>query len=352
MLQALLVTILTLALLVAFLVLSAVIGRRLFGTEAPVDHARRITTKDHVGLRLVRIDPRTSPRKHPVLLVHGIAANSANLNLDPDDSLAFSLADAGFETWLIDLRTTRYTTAEGRPQADLETLTRQDLEAAISEVLRASGAPALHLLGFSMGGLITTLRVALGPRTGLRTVTLIGAPMILRSMIWFGVGRTAGRALLAGTLPTRWLAQPFWWLAGVIHFWPMTLVANSRDLPRTVMRRAVFRLLENIPNTLLADFEKLVGQRHAAMAEDSCLAEAPCPLLCIAGTADGLAPPESASLAYDHWGHSDKTMVVLGPDTAGRPFGHADLVLGPHARKHVDHRVTEWITARDQPGES
>ena len=63
------------------------------------------------------------------------------------------------------------------------------------------------------------------------------------------------------------------------------------------------------------------------------------PLLVVAGTEDGLAPPASVRPAYDRSGASDKAYRAF-------PFGHIDLVVGKEATRTVWPLIRNWLSRR------
>ncbi|KAG0622972.1 hypothetical protein M758_3G138100 [Ceratodon purpureus] len=56
-------------------------------------------------------------RKHPVLMLSGIATNAYCFDLAPNVSLARYLADAGFDTWILEVRGAGLSKREGEPTA-------------------------------------------------------------------------------------------------------------------------------------------------------------------------------------------------------------------------------------------
>jgi poly(3-hydroxyalkanoate) synthetase len=73
------------------------------------------------------------------------------------------------------------------------------------------------------------------------------------------------------------------------------------------------------------------------------------PLLVIAGSKDGLAPPEAVRPAYARSGSPDKTYRVF-------PRGHIDILVGRDAPLTVWPLVLSWLdrraTAAEQTGDA
>ncbi|XP_026496804.2 lipase 3-like [Vanessa tameamea] len=114
-----------------------------------------IVTKDGYKLRSFRI-PRNGP---PVLLVHGIGDSSdCWLVLGPKHSLAFLLADAGFDVWLFNARGNRYSKENPRRinqkqywDFSYEQIGILDLPATIDHILNTTRRSKLTYIGFSQG---------------------------------------------------------------------------------------------------------------------------------------------------------------------------------------------------------
>jgi len=140
---------------------------------------------------------------YPVLLVHGYAGTESVWA-----PLRRALAEAGFGH-IVSLY---YNSFAVDPMAVSAELTRQALRA-----VAASGAPRVHLIGHSLGGLIVRSALAASPGLGRRTggaVTIASphggiplariAPGQCARIMHPGHGRTPPEAGAAG--PVRWLA--------------------------------------------------------------------------------------------------------------------------------------------------
>ncbi|TPX37502.1 hypothetical protein SmJEL517_g00727 [Synchytrium microbalum] len=142
-----------------------------------------VTTKDGYIICLHRIphgrdslhstngSPRRLNRSHPppspstprpvVLLWHGFLMCSEVFVCTPDPtaSLAFTLAEAGYDVWLGNTRGNKYSckhktlkpTQEAFWDFSLDSLAMYDMPDAVDYILRISGAPSLSYIGFSQG---------------------------------------------------------------------------------------------------------------------------------------------------------------------------------------------------------
>ncbi|XP_012486425.2 triacylglycerol lipase 2 [Gossypium raimondii] len=130
------------------------------------DH--NVTTKDGYILNVVRIpmgrcrDCRTRGNKSPVLLQHGVFVDGRSwLLLPPKQSLAFNLADNGYDVWLVNSRGTEYSEGHTSLNFDdpaywnwsLDEMVAYDLPATFQYVYDQTGQK-LHFVGHSLGTLM------------------------------------------------------------------------------------------------------------------------------------------------------------------------------------------------------
>ena len=146
----------------------------------PEAELHRVKTSDGWELSLVHYRPKDAPSGPPVLLCHGISANARNMDVDADHSLARWLAAHGRDTWNLSWRATGDSdgvdASHGRPgDFPWEALWQQDYPAAIAEVRRLTGAPAVDFIGHSMGGMVLYAYLAEGGE-GVRAAITLGSP--------------------------------------------------------------------------------------------------------------------------------------------------------------------------------
>ncbi|XP_058839837.1 lipase 1-like [Topomyia yanbarensis] len=121
-----------------------------------------VTTEDGYMLTMFRIFPRqpSETKKFPVLMVHGFLGSSADFVVSgPNNSLAYLLAENGYDVWLANVRGTRY--SRNHTTMLVETfeywdfswheIGYYDLPAMIDHVLNKSSASKLQYIGHSQG---------------------------------------------------------------------------------------------------------------------------------------------------------------------------------------------------------
>jgi pimeloyl-ACP methyl ester carboxylesterase len=141
--------------------------------------------------------------RYPVVLVHGYASTGSAWT-----PLRHALAEAGFGH----IVTLKYNSFATGPAAVSTELTRQALRA-----LAATGAPRVHLVGHSLGGLIVRGALAASAALSARTASAvtIASPHRGAALAWIAPGRCA-RIMQRGHRPVRTGADapcPVRWLA-------------------------------------------------------------------------------------------------------------------------------------------
>ncbi|XP_048481463.1 lipase 1 [Plutella xylostella] len=128
----------------------------------------RARTEDGYILQLHRIPAgRRSARrtsaggkgKRAVLLTHGLLGSSGDFVLmGPDRSLAYMLADAGYDVWMANLRGNAYTAHQTLKKTDAQFWDysfhehgKYDLPATIDKILNVTGLDKIMYVGYSMG---------------------------------------------------------------------------------------------------------------------------------------------------------------------------------------------------------
>lgn len=143
-----------------------------------------VTTRDGYIVNLFRI-PRKGP---PVLLIHGIGDSSDSwLVLGPTESMAYLLANAGFDVWLYNARGNKYSKAHTRNittkqywNFSYEEMGSQDLPATIDYILHTTSRTKLSYVGFSQGTTIFFVMCSMRPEYN----TKINHAILLAPVAW------------------------------------------------------------------------------------------------------------------------------------------------------------------------
>ncbi|OWR49465.1 lysosomal acid lipase [Danaus plexippus plexippus] len=189
----------------------------------------RVTTEDGYILQLHRIPAGrriarrigpSSKKKKAVLVVSGLLGSSGDfVIMGPERSLAYLLADEGYDVWLGNLRGDIYTShtnyTRNNPkfwEYSFHEHGIYDLPASIDKVLEVTGLPKIMYIGFSMGttSFFITLSekpeyndkvlayMALAPAVYMRNVKNTAETLLLN---WKLPDRMRERGLLSATIP-------------------------------------------------------------------------------------------------------------------------------------------------------
>jgi pimeloyl-ACP methyl ester carboxylesterase len=162
----------------------------------------------------------------------------------------------------------------------------------VTEFLDRVGAPKIHLVGNSMGGLVC-LEVALAHPARIDRLVLADSA---------GLGRELALVARLASLPfVGWLPRPPWITRLVVRWVLRQLLSNANELPQALVDRWVELAL--LPGSVAALFQAvrfgidLGGQKRSVILVDR-LAELSMPTLIVWGTADPLIPVAHGERAH------------------------------------------------------
>lgn len=289
-----------------------------------------------------------------VLLIHGYGQNRYVWHL-PARSFSNFLADEGFDVFNLDLRghgRSRHLGA--RPPRDLADYVRDDVPAALAELRRLSGHDRIFLVGHSLGGLIS-YAAAPALASQVAGVVTLGSPYHFtrgsRFLSMFGSAMLAvDRRLALGDALHFKDAGEIMRLARVFiesPVFPLPIRGHAPGAiePRVLgqhmslaMDRGSLAVMRNL--FVRAAEARASGHRLGVLYGFAADFEAlQLPLLVIAGSEDGLAPPESVRPAYERSSSPDKTYRVF-------PNGHIDIVVGKDAPQTIWPLIGDWMKTR------
>ena len=341
--------------LVCALGLSACAGNRFVPLPKEAQVFRAVTS-DGWGLSMVRYQARGKVIGPPVLLCHGVSANSRNMDLDDGHSMARYFAAHGRETWTMSLRATGDSdgvdVVKGRRVPTFDDYWQQDLPAAIALVRRESGASEVDYVGHSMGGMILYAYLS-QHGTGVHAAATLGSPTRLD----LGTSLQGWAAALGALVLDRNSMVPSAFGAHVGG----PILSSYTDSP-------VERLLYNPENVTpetwahllaygTADTSGAVGLFMAGLVTRGSLtsgdgsldfrkglATVTTPVLVVAGRLDRLAPTAAVRDGYDALGGPKEWLLISRANGALAEYGHMDLVIGERAPDEVWSRVLDFFT--------
>jgi len=316
-----------------------------------------IRTRDNWRLAAYRYP---GDRGAPVLLCHGLGINRYDLDA-PDEAISVAryLHGRGHDVWVVELRGAGRSRPprwplRGRRPWDFDDHVHRDVPAILRHVLDATGAPALHWVGHSMGGMLAYAALEHYDARLFATVTTIGSPAFTAMRHpWVDVMYRARPMLgVVRWLPYRrvgrWASLNPWFL----HWLVGRLAANPDNIDRRQLARLVRVGLYDLPAELLDQFADWYAGEGFARTDGlldyhAHLARIAAPMLIIAGADDRLSPLEDLRQVFDAIASTDKELLIVGRDTGfSADYGHIDLVFGVRARDEVYPRIASWIEAR------
>ena len=316
------------------------------------DELRFARTQDGWRVAVARRVPRGEPRRPPVLLCHGLWVNRGNLDFGvPRYSLALALANAGFDSFALDLRGHGDSRRGSPPAWSFDTYLSQDVPAALDEVRAATGADRVLWVGHSQGALLGL--VAAGMHAGriagvvaLAPPTHFAAQEALRKLLPY--------SFLARGRGHRFLARAASPLAGWFHPGFEQFAWNSRNVDPRIYRQVLANVVEDIPPRVLAQFLDWMRRDRFASLDGltdyrAGLSGARQPALFVSGAVDLLAPPAAVRAGYELWA-GEKEYWNAGREAGlSVDYGHSDLIFGRRAPEEIYPRIAAWLRAHSEP---
>jgi polyhydroxyalkanoate synthase len=228
---------------------------------------------------------------------------------------------------------------------------------AVQFVVRESGCDRLHLLGYCMGGTMSTLFTARNPRL-IRTLTLLAAPIDFGGRDTLLSYWTDRNYFDVDALVDSYGNCPGWFLQSC--FLLMKPVQNllgkyidlyeQMDDPQTVENFVAMErwVNDNIPvaGEVFREFVKhfyqgneLVRGEFRLDGKRADLGQIRCPLLLLTAKSDHLAAPASTEAIRSHVSSRDITSMSIDG-------GHVGLVTGGRAQATLWPEATRWLAAR------
>lgn len=331
-----------------------------------------IQTEDGITLSLYRyktkdfVDNRKL-RNLPLIMCHGMGVNHHHLDDANELSLAIYYQKAGFDVWLVDLRgcgnSTKSVIWRQDKRFDFDHYVNYDVPCIIKYVCEQTGAPKVHWLGHSMGGMVLYGYAAK-----------------------FDISKIASATLLASAIDfSEWTIPQnriFWWifyyifkfLPGIYHrtisrflFPIIPPIAKFFQHPKSLMKIVYFENMSKIQSwkflyNALADLPKgLVLQTIRWVAEGNmsdCTStisytsgaeKLTCPSLIVASSGDLTIPLSSIKAGYELAPEGDKTFYYLEPSVQeATMFGHADMIYSSACFTEFFPLIRNWLIERDQ----
>lgn len=308
---------------------------------------------------LLRYELPEFPPRHriPVIIIPPLMVKPIIFDLRPGHSMAAFLCQQGFDTWMLD-----YGVPRDKDRAiRVDDYVTEFIPNAVDKVLERTGAPAVSLVGWSMGGIMSYTYCALkGREARVRNLVTIGSPLNFSKMFPFNVlaqlSKVPGVTSLLDSLgnippvltrnsfkllaPTKLVTRRF---ALVQNYWDRDWVAGHEALGNWVDEFVPYpgeAFKQFVQDFVRDDKLRRGGLRIAGQTID--LTRIDAKLLVVIGTVDDVAPPASVAAALDEIPVTDKEGLRV-------PLGHIGLVAGSKAPELVWEPMARWLAERSTP---
>lgn len=325
-------------------------------------------TRDGVRIALYNYRPETlEPHRCPVFLCHGMGSNRCDLDYPGPEvqSLAKYLHARGHDVWIVELRGAgrsskpRFLLGKLRYDWVLDDYVVHDVPAAIAKVLEITRRPAVHWIGHSMGGMLAYPFLASSDPGLVRSCVTVGAPSLAR------LSHKAYDAALAGLWVLDYVPLLPWKHIGRVaaplikYLRPLIdravggFVYNPANMTDEALARLLSNAVENLPATLVRQLgetyrTKRFRSHYGTFSINENLHRIETPLLVVAGSVDGMTPPEDLRFVYEHVASPVKEFVVIGRGSgATEEYGHVDLILGKNAHQDVFPFIQAWVARHE-----
>ncbi len=283
----------------------------------------------------------------PVLLVPSLINRHYILDLQPGKSFAEYMVAQGHDVYIIDW---------GQPSAEDRYLSFDDicdvyLGRAVRRAARLSGSAKVHLLGYCLGGTLTTIYTAARPER-VASMVALAAPVAFDDdgllSLWTRTGEFDVDALVdaCGNAPWPLMQASFHMLRPTLSLAKaVSLIDRAWDdhfldgffaierwgndnvsFPGDCYRRYVTELYRD---------NALIGDRFHLSGIPARLGNITCPVLAITFEHDHIVPWPSAAVLLDRIASPDKEHVH-------RPGGHVGAVISSKAAALLWPRLSAW----------
>lgn len=330
---------------------------RLGGAPSPAERTT-LTTPDGAKLALYRYPAAEPvPGREPILLISGFGLNRAALDFDERYSWARRFAAAGFDTWLLEVRGSGQSRRAGIHDGAFDDYL-VDARTAVAQILQRTGAPKLHWVGYSLGGMLLYAALGTEDAARIRSGVAIESPVSLHG---YGLDDTSLAAMdvlerhpWLHMIPYRWPSRlamdllPLWYDKPLFKTW-----MNTENIDRSLLKALVYRTLDDVPTPLVLQFRQWMGEDGLRSRDGKTdylrgLSTTDVPLLLLTGASD-FARRARRVLEHTRPGHV-RWIACLRENGFDADYGHADLIFGPRAPEEVFPHALDWLRSHDPAG--
>lgn len=305
-------------------------------------------------LKLLHYPAKEKPKYGPPLVfVFALVNRPYILDILPEKSVVGHFVRAGFDTYLIDWGTPTHADRH----LTLETYINGYLSNVVDFLQERTAVPQVSLLGYCMGGTMSSIFTALHPER-VKNLMLLAAGIDFSTRdgllnLWTDPDRfdVNGFVDAFGNCPAEFLQGAFMLLKpiGNLIQKPLTLVERADD-ERFVDEYFTMETWLNdniaVPGEVFREFVKYLYQQNLLVRGEMPigrhlvdLKQITCPILNLMATDDDLVPCAQSEPFNDLVGSSDRKTIKFRA-------GHIGLAMGSRAQKELWPQAVEWLAAR------
>ena len=320
----------------------------------PVTPYEVIYAAGKVRLRYYRAEGQT--RSIPLLLVYPLIKRPYILDLMPGKSVVESLIRQGIDLYLTDW----IPPARSDSWRGFDAYVNGDLDNAVRTVQFHAGVEQVPLLGYCLGGLLTTIYTALHPDKVARLITLtLPLDLSTREIPFFGLLDKLHPETLDlitatyGNCPAWFVKAGFTAMAPVHHALDKYVgLYRSKDKEGYAEMFVLFERWMNSDVPLAGQIfrellqgifrQNLLRQNRLRVGGKMVdLGQITCPVLNVIGEDDDVVHPTFSLPLPELIGSSDKANLLF-------PTGHIGVVVSAAAHKKLWPQVGQWLKVRSQ----
>jgi polyhydroxyalkanoate synthase len=285
----------------------------------------------------------------PIVLVPSLLSKWYVFDLHPDRSMAAFLRDHRYDVWMVDWPKP----ARQRPTPGFEHYVDDYLGAAIDDITGMVDVDQVSLLGYSLGGVMSTVFTASYPERVRNLVTLTTPIDFHRT----GITAVWARYFPVDPFVDFWGNVPGWWITANFS---LAAIPRARSLwqafgedVKTPEGRSVVRAVRR----WMGDGVPVAGEMYRTLVRDCYkhnmllrgglpiggrtvrLADITSAILTITAADDPLCPPASAQALNRAASSEDETAITV-------PGSHLGAVIGQRAHHLLWTRIVDWLEYR------
>ena len=295
------------------------------------------------------------PKKHrvPLLLIYALINKPYILDLTKGASFVEYLVSRGFDVYLLDWGTPGYEDKDMK----LDDYVLDYIPRAVRKVLKTSNADEISILGYCMGGTITSIFASLHPELPIRNLIFMTSPFDFEDAgkyssfldeRFFDIDKVVETL---GIIPPEMIDFGNKMLKPMANFYgPYVSLVDRADNEESIKSWKLIQkwVGDGIPfpgeayRQWIRDFyqqNRLIKGEFVVRGRKVDLKNINASVLNLSGEKDNIAQPHQVEALMDVISSKDKKYVCL-------PVGHASITFGSKATKITYPTVCDWLEKR------